>query len=67
MARKKARKKSGRKSSGRKKAARRSSGRRKTTAKRGKGKVPLKILEKRLKKMNSIVKTRKGKAYNCAA
>lgn len=70
MARKRARKgrKAGKRKSSKRKTSKRTSSRRKTSSARrgrGKGKVPLPLLEKRLKKLNSIVKTRKGKAYHC--
>ncbi len=48
MAKKKSRKKAGRKSSGRRKA------------KKAKGHIPLKILEKRQKRLTAIVKSRGG-------
>lgn len=60
------RKKSRKKQSGgtkikntRKKASKRRAGK---TARKKKGRVPLAILEKRLKKLNGIVKSRRGKA-----
>jgi len=36
---------------------------RRTTHRKGKGHVPLKILEKRLTKLNGVVKKRGGDAY----
>lgn len=57
MARKKRRKKTARK--GRRKKARRKTSRRKTGIA---NRVPLKILEKRLVKLNRIVKSRGGKS-----
>lgn len=44
-----------------KKASRKSSKRRKTSGRKAKGHIPLKILEKRQKRLTSIVKARGGK------